>query len=80
MSREILIKCDFCKQEIPKEKHRDIFGNDYEIYKRGKLKNIYSKISIDLEKLGIDCCVKCAKNIDKNALEFKIDAFYQTSF
>lgn len=78
MSKIIQIKCDFCGKLLPKEKHKDVFGHEYENYIRGNLKNIFAHTKIELEKFGIDCCEECAKKLDENALNFKIDALYQS--
>lgn len=57
------IICDFCKQEIPTVKKKDIFGIEREYYRFGKLSYGYPFTDINCHNLGIDLCEKCAGKI-----------------
>lgn len=66
--------CDCCEMPIPKVIEKDIFGNDKEFYKFGKLNFGCSAFSnVDCRTLGIDLCPSCADKISLIAQQKKIE-------
>lgn len=55
------IICDYCNQEIPTVKKKDIFGIERECYRMGKLNYGFEPFTnIDSAILGADLCERCA--------------------
>lgn len=55
------VYCDECGEEIPKVKKMDVYGNEIEIYRFGKVN--YGHGDMDFRQYGIDLCEKCAMKI-----------------
>lgn len=55
------IICDYCNQEIPTVKKKDIFGIERECYRLGKLNyGVEPFLNVDPAILGADLCERCA--------------------
>lgn len=68
------IICDYCGEEIPKVKKKDIFGIEREYYRLGKLNyGGYPFENIDCNILGMDLCERCAGNISLEMQRVKME-------
>lgn len=69
------IICDYCGEEIPTVKKKDLFGTEREFYRLGKLSfgNPFNDINPHTI-LGIDLCERCAGNISFKMCEARIAA------
>lgn len=57
------IICDYCGEEIPKVKKKDIFGIGREYYRMGKLNYGEPFTDINCQNFGLDLCERCAGRI-----------------
>lgn len=63
------IICDYCGEEIPKAKKKDLFGNDKEFYRLGVLNYGEPFNNINPRLFGIDLCERCAGAISFSICE-----------